>query len=146
MKGFRCFSAQVSAFFALFLLVSCGNRSAQSDADLVVIPRDQMVRLMADMELTEALLKNHQVKMSRDSVNLLSKKYYDSLYNKYGVTQAQFDSNLKYYQSDIEDFLAMTDSVIINLTRRKDSVSNLKASPPLKNDTSVKKAPVTVKN
>lgn len=139
------FNSRVLGIFVLFLLVSCSNRNKLPDADVEVIPREQMVRLMAEMELTEALLKNHQVKMSRDSVNLLSRKYYDSLYNKYGVTQAQFDGNLKYYQADIEEFLAMTDSVIIYLTRRKDSVSNQKAAPQLVKDTTVKKAPVTVK-
>ncbi len=139
------FNSRVLGIFVLFLLVSCSNRNKLPDADVEVIPRDQMVRLMAEMELTEALLKNHQVKMSRDSVNLLSRKYYDSLYNKYGVTQAQFDGNLKYYQADIEEFLAITDSVIIYLTRRKDSVSNQKAAPQPVKETTVKKAPVTVK-
>ncbi len=145
MKILSKFNPRVFGFLGLILLLSCSSRNLQPEAGLEVIPREQMVRLMAEMELTEALLKNHQVKMSRDSVNLLTKKYYDSLYNKYGVTQAQFDNNLKYYQSDIEEFLAMTDSVIIYLTRRKDSVSNIKASPATKNDTTVKKAPVTVK-
>lgn len=113
------------------------------------MPREQLIHLMADIELTEAALKLKQVKMSRDSVKLFAEKCYDSLYQAYGVTPEQFRENLRYYQLDMEEFQAITDSVIINLTRRKDSVSNLSKTPDtLKTkttDTVNTKTPDTVK-
>lgn len=129
---------------SLFLAVNlsgCRNGQQEIAAGYDKIPRDQMIRLMADVELTEAALKIKQVKMSRDSVKLFAAKCYDSLYQSYGVTPEQFRENLKYYQLDMEDFQAMTDSVIINLTRRKDSISNLSKTP----DTLKTKIPDTVK-
>jgi len=113
------------------------------------MPREQLIHLMADIELTEAALKLKQVKMSRDSVKLFAEKCYDSLYQAYGVTPEQFRENLRYYQLDMEEFQAITDSVIISLTRRKDSVSNLSKTPDtLKTkttDTVNTKTPDTVK-
>lgn len=108
------------------------------------IPREQMIRLMADMELTEAALKTRQVKLSRDSIKKIATQSYDSLYSFYGVTPEQFKENLKYYQLDLEDFQAMSDSVIITLTRHKDSVSNLKDSLP-KPDTTIIRKKIKIK-
>ena len=87
------------------------------------IPREQMVRLMADMELNEAALKLKQVRLSRDSVKKIARQSYDSLYVYYQVTPEQFKENLKYYQLDMDDFQEMLDEVIIELTQHKDSVS-----------------------
>ncbi|MFH1119106.1 MAG: DUF4296 domain-containing protein [Bacteroidota bacterium] len=87
------------------------------------ISREQMIRLMADFELTESALKMKQVKLSRDSVRLIAARCYDSLYAFYGISPEQFRENLRFYQSDMEDFQAMMDSVIVALTRHKDSVS-----------------------
>lgn len=134
----------------IFLLISlllvltlpgCRNGQKEIAAGLDMIPREQMIRMMADIELTEAALKIKQVKLSRDSVKLFAAKCYDSLYQYYGVTPEQFTENLKYYQLDMEDFQAMTDSVIINLTRRKDSLSNLSKTA----DTAKVKAPESLK-
>ncbi len=130
-------------------LTGCRNGQKEIAAGFDKIPREQMIRLMADVELTEAALKIKQVKISRDSVKLFAAKCYDSLYQSYGVTPEQFNENLKYYQLDMEDFQAITDSVIINLTRRKDSISNLsKKQDSIKSktpDTSKAKSPDTLK-
>jgi hypothetical protein len=128
----------------MVLLASlAGCRKGQKEiADGVKkIPREQMIRMMADIELTEAALKLKQVKMSRDSVKQLAAKCYDSLYYFYGTTPEEFKENLRYYQLDMEGFQALSDSVIINLTRRKDSISNLPITP----DTLKTKTPDTTK-
>jgi hypothetical protein len=113
------------------------------------IPREQMIRMMADIELTEAALKLKQVKISRDSVKLLAAKCYDSLYSFYGTTPEEFKENLSYYLLDMEGFQALSDSVIINLTRRKDSISNLSIAPDTlktkKSDTLKTKTPDATK-
>ncbi len=133
--------------FPIFLLLltvslpSCRNGQKEIVAGFDKMPREKLIRLMADVELTEAALKLKQVKVSRDSIKLIAEKCYDSLYHFYGVTPEQFRENLKYYQLDMEEFQAITDSVIINLTRRKDSVSNLSKTP----DTLKTKTPDTVK-
>lgn len=113
----------------LFLIAAvcftgCGNNQKIMPSGQSQIPRDQMIRLMADLELTESALKIKQAKMSRDSVKQFATFCYDSLYTFYKVTPEQFRENLRYYQSDMEDFQAMMDSVIVTLSRHRDSVSN----------------------
>jgi len=120
-------------------LNSCNSDKKEFASGQQQIPREQMIRLMADMELTEAALKTKQVKLSRDSIKKIAAQSYDSLYSFYGVTPEQFKENLKYYQFDLEDFQAMSDSVIITLTRHKDSVSNLKDSLPTQDTTIIRK-------
>ena len=96
-----------------------------------LIPREQMIRMMADMEITEAALKIKQVRSSRDSIKKIAAISYDSLYIYYRVTPEQFKDNLKLYQQDLEDYEAMVDEVIVLLTQRKDSSHNLaKDTPP----------------
>ncbi|NTW23886.1 MAG: DUF4296 domain-containing protein [Lentimicrobium sp.] len=123
-------------------LTGCINDQKEFASGQKQIPREQMIRLMADMELTEAALKAKQVKLSRDSIKKIAAQSYDSLYSFYGVTPEQFKENLRYYQIDLEDFQAMSDSVIITLTRHKDSVSNLKKTPA---DTTIIKSKSKIK-
>jgi hypothetical protein len=121
-----------------FSLPACRNGHKIIDNGQKKIPQEQMIRLMADMELTESVLKMKQVNISRDSIKLIAAKCYDSLYAFYGVTPEQFKENLKYYQDDIEEFQAMMDSVVVTLTRHKDSV--LHPQKPLSKNKNTKKS------
>lgn len=115
----------ILTIFIMVLLVplsGCHNRQKGIAADQELIPREQMIKLLADVELTEAALKKQQVKLSHDSTKIIAQQSYDSLYAWYGVSHEQFQENLRYYQQDMEDFQVMMDSVIITLSRHKDSI------------------------
>lgn len=113
-----------SLVIAALFVTGCSNNRRTLPSGQKQIPRDQMIRLMADLELTESALKIKQVKMSRDSVKQIATYCYDSLYAFYGVTPELFRENLRYYQGDMDDFQSMMDSVIVTITRHRDSVSN----------------------
>ncbi len=116
-----------SLYFLIIIAMSfsgCRSDKKSLPSGQKQIPRDQMIRLMADIELTESALKIKQVKMSRDSVKQFANFCYDSLYAYYGVSPEQFRENLRYYQGDMEDFQSMMDSVVVTLSRQRDSVSN----------------------
>jgi len=130
VKRILKFSSLLLAFF-IFLSQGCNSGKKGSTMESEVIPREQMIRLMADMEITEAALKMKQVRNSRDSIKKIATISYDSLYISYRITPEQFKENLKLYQQDLEDYEAMVDEVIILLTQRKDSIANLpKDAPP----------------
>lgn len=115
----------ILTIFIMVLLVSlsgCNNRQKGIADGQKQIPREQMIKLLADVEVTEAALKKQQVKLSRDSIKVVAQHSYDSLYAWYGISHEQFQENLRYYQQDMEDFQVMLDSVIISLSRRKDSI------------------------
>lgn len=102
----------------------CSSKRETLPSGQKQIPREQMIRLLADLQLTESALKIKQVKMSRDSVKQFANFCYDSLYAFYRVTPEQFRDNLRYYQGDMEDFQAMMDSVVVTLSRQRDSATN----------------------
>lgn len=124
----------LSVFFLVLSLVlfsGCGNDSITKEKidPARIIPREKMIRLMADMNLTESMLKLKQNKLARDSVKKIAAQTYDSLYLYYGITPRQFDENMEYYQENMDDFQAMIDSVLVVLTKQKDSIANQKNLP-----------------
>ena len=91
-----------------------------------LIPRDEMIQLMADVEVVEARLRFQQTRITHDSLQKEKIKSYDSLYMFYKVTPDQFSQNLIYYQRDLENFERMMDEIILSITRARDSVINIK--------------------
>ncbi len=125
---------------SLFALNAC-RENAKIEGDEVLIPRQEMIMLMSDVELAEAVLRYKQGKISRDSLNMLSAMTFDSLYAWHQVTPARFKANLAYYQKDLAGFEKMLDEVILLLTRAKDSINNL----PLPGGDSVQKSKIQVR-
>ncbi|GAP43582.1 hypothetical protein TBC1_111738 [Lentimicrobium saccharophilum] len=125
---------------SLFALNAC-RENAKIEGDEALIPRQEMVMLMSDMEVAEAVLRYKQGKISRDSLNKLSAMTFDSLYAWHQVTPARFKANLAYYQKDLAGFEKMLDEVILVLTRAKDSINNL----PLPGGDTVRQSKIQVR-
>jgi hypothetical protein len=108
----------------IFGIFSGCNRDESTNLDDdQIIERSAMVQLLADIEITETALKAKQLKLKRDSFNLIKKMSLDSLYIYYNTTPQLFKENLKYYQRDMEDYQKMIDEKIELLSRKKDSIS-----------------------
>ncbi len=108
---------------SLLLLAGCGKKKVEQPQ--VVVPREEMISLMADMELTEAALRYRQGRLSHDSLKKITDRAFDSLYTWYRINPEVFKENLAYYQHNLDDFQKMLDEVILRLTREKDSIANL---------------------
>lgn len=118
--------AVIPAFLVLVLLcfiISCSNSKNTKLAEDKTIERQKMIQLMADMDITEAALRLKQSKISRDSLDEISNKAYDSLYLYYQVTPEMFYENLKYYQSNMVEYEEMMEEKITLLSKKKDSIS-----------------------
>lgn len=118
-------------FFLLIgivLLYACNMKGKQLN-DQDIIPHDKMVRLMADVEITEAGLRFKQAKISGDSLTKLKSRAFDSLYIYHQVSPAQFKNSLAFYQNNLDNFERMMDEVMQIITREKDSISNMKSPP-----------------
>lgn len=114
--------------FVLAALMGCrpsGNKPDSGD----IISRDTMIQVMADVELTEAALRYLQTRISRDSLEKVKTRSYDSLYLYYKLTPAKFNRNLVYYQNDLAGFENMLDEVMFSLTKDKDSLVNKSGKP-----------------
>jgi hypothetical protein len=124
----------VFMFAALLGCRPSGNRPDSGE----IIPRDSMILVMADVELTEAALRYQQTRISRDSLEKVKTRSYDSLYLYYKLTPERFNQNLVYYQNDLADFENMLDEVMLSLTKDKDSLVN-KSGKPVDSATTVVK-------
>ncbi len=82
-----------------------------------LIPRDEIVNVIVDMHLYDAAIKEKQ-KKHRD---ILKSKYYlyQTVMEKYNITREQFESSLKYYQQDLDDYDKIYDDVIEKLSKMK---------------------------
>lgn len=106
----------ISYIFIGILLVFMGcKNSNENDAPENLIPRDQMVEVLRDMHLIEASIKlNNQRKTNKEEYTFY---YYQYLFEKYDITEEDFDVSLSYYQENIESFDTIYADVISELSR-----------------------------
>ncbi|HLN52464.1 MAG TPA: DUF4296 domain-containing protein [Lentimicrobium sp.] len=103
------------------LMVACDPRSMDFNKK-EIIARPVMVRLMADVQITETALREKQSTLKGDTLKIISERAYDSLYLFYKTTPQAFQNSLKYYQQDLNDYLEMTEEMITILTQKQDSI------------------------
>ena len=89
-----------------------------------IIPREQMVKLLTDVHLLEAILQ-HERNQKKD-IGRQTIAGYNNLFSRYGVSGKRFRLNLLYYQSDRQEFLKMYDEVFRDLEARQ---KKLKKNP-----------------
>lgn len=72
------------------LITSCNPQQEKAPN---LIERDKMIEVISEIELTQALIK---LKFSKkDTIN--SKELYHQVYEKFNISEEQFNSSLKFY-------------------------------------------------
>ncbi len=95
------------------LIVGCGKK------DKIVLDKDEMASLMADIHIAEAVVDlNHNI-FNNDSSKMLLKQ---SIYAAHGVTAAQVDSSYKWYGHHVEDYMDVYDRTIKILNERQEEL------------------------
>ncbi len=101
----------------LILLAGCRRENSarlpeglSSDS---VIPREEMVRMLSDVQVLEAFL---QLDVARGkNVTRMRDFYYDRLFSRYHCTEKRFRKNLEYYEQNPETFAKMYEEVVATL-------------------------------
>jgi hypothetical protein len=109
-------------FAGLILLHSCKpsvDHISQAPADL--IPRDEMVDIIVDMRLLDAIISTKQKSKDKDVEDT---KYflYNSILEKYGITNEQFESSHSYYQQDLTVMDEIYGEAIARLSKMKGEI------------------------
>ena len=97
------------------LLLGCSEKKDRSlspfviPADSVISP-DKMVLIMADVHVIEAalLFESNEALESKEDVGF----YYKGIFNKYHISPARYNQNLKFYRQNPENFARMYEQVI----------------------------------
>ncbi len=109
----------------IFLLPSCTDdptkvKVSRRDA----IAQEKFVQILADIHLMDAITNNpdyYRKYEALDSIDL-----YSSIFEKYGVTKAEFDTTVSLYTKKPDLYLEVYDGVIFELNYRLDSLREKK--------------------
>ncbi len=101
----------------LIWLLSCssGNNKQVATPPENIIPKDQLIELLVDVQLIEAAIKSDDTR-KKDSKSY-STYYYTFLFEKYGTSKENFIESLLYYQQNINEFDEMYTEVIKRLSK-----------------------------
>jgi hypothetical protein len=96
-------------FWITGLLAGCGKTPGG------ILPEKDMQAVMTDMLTAEAIIGSDYTAYSNDTLKLAM---YESVFRKYGITQAVYDSSLVWYGRNLERYMKIYDRVIAGLDRQ----------------------------
>ena len=114
--------------FMLCCFSSCGDHHVVSHqvnfpADSL-IPRDEMINVLADIHLAEAALQFQQNKHL--NIPERARSYYGWLCSKYHFSRKRLMYNLDYYSQDVDQFSMMYKEVVKILNERAKKPAGVK--------------------
>lgn len=92
------------------VLVACSNKPKVPD---YVIPQEEMVNIVVDIHLLDGIMTVNRIRKSlvnKDSVN-----YYNQIFEKYNITQEDFDTSLYFYSHNINEYNDIYEQVLNKL-------------------------------
>ncbi|MDR2908028.1 MAG: DUF4296 domain-containing protein [Bacteroidales bacterium] len=112
----------ILVLFAGLTLTNCSSKPAKPQPFL---KEKQMVELLTDMHMAEAMLQQKQSRVSNmDSTRLYANSMYSKLFEEYGLNKTSFEANMAYYtyySRELEKIYTEVD----NRLRTLDSLANL---------------------
>lgn len=107
---------QIILFIAVvFFCFACNQNNLPKN----VLGKQEMINLMLDMQLTDAIL--NQVN-DTDSMKMYAHSRYSYLFSKYKIDSASFSNSLKYYSKDPVEIDSMYSIVSDSLIRLQDKL------------------------
>ena len=101
------------------LLVHCSSvqDKQNKNAPPQLISQDKMIVILADIQITEAYLKN--LRKLGNKVKDTALLYYERVFKKNKITKATFEESLLYYKQDLEHLDEMYILVVTRLNELK---------------------------
>jgi len=107
------------------VLTSLSQCTRQIDQEIEppenLIPMDEMVDIIVDMRLYDAIIKNKQ-QQPGSKVNYYRYFLHNSIMEKYDITKEQFESSFNYYLVDINVMDDIYADAITKLSKMKSEV------------------------
>ncbi len=104
-----------------FVLISCASPEKEIPKD--VIPKEKMVGLITEVELTQALIKLKSA--NKDTIESKSEMFegihtnFEELFKEFSTTEEQFNNSLTYYGQKPETLENIYLRVINNLSKKQ---------------------------
>ncbi|MBI9033638.1 MAG: DUF4296 domain-containing protein [Bacteroidales bacterium] len=114
-----CIHIIIGMLLVSSFLSSCDSNEKKEMPEYV-IPRESLIDLLVEMHMAEAVLDKKQG--HKADVTDYSHPYYKAIFDSFHTSPSLFDTNVAYYQQDMDDFLEIYNQVMIKLTKRNDEV------------------------
>jgi hypothetical protein len=118
------FQILISAFLLSFLLyfAGCGKKKdVIDDAPKTLIEEREMVDILADMQLVEAIYRKSQF-AEYDSLEI--QVYYSRIFEKHNIDQAKFNASFDYYEKSPRKIERIYAQVIEKLSAMEEDVKS----------------------
>ncbi len=104
------------------ILIACEGKPSTVPHDL--IPQEKFVDVLLDVRLLEGA---YSTKVSKpDTIKMKMEAYYQSLFDKHGISKLQFTTSEEYYMKNGSVLLSIEDSVMEKLNRLNNLQNELK--------------------
>jgi len=113
----------IPTFLILFfcLIISC-NRNIKPDPPENLINEEKIISVIIDVHIADGLI--FRANVPSKSRKLFSESIHKSVFSKYGITRAIFDSSISYYMKNTEAFEKMYEKVLIELSKIEGNIDN----------------------
>jgi hypothetical protein len=108
--------------YCLVLLMAVLALSCRYERYGEIIPSRKLVNVMVDIHLADGIAVNNMA-ATNFGPRLDSAALYKSVFDKYGVTRAMFDSTLSYYTEHPDEFQKIYNKVTAKLKRLEDDLT-----------------------
>ena len=106
-------------FLSMILFFGCIHKK-EKNANSNIIPKQEMIQILVDVELAESAIAIHQNR--NNNIDIYSNYYYNSIFKKYKISRKKFEESLKYYAKKGDDFNEIFTQVINILSRKQSEV------------------------
>lgn len=107
----------------IFLIVSSCADDAMKFNKRDVIEREKFIDILSDIHLMDAITNGTGYFRKYEPTDSLD--LYSSIFSKYGVTKAEFDTTVSNYSRRPDLFMKVYDEVILQFTIRVDELEKL---------------------
>ncbi len=106
-------------YFVLIVLVlsACGSKVKAPEAAPPAIAADKMQMILKDIHLADALANREGE--PNGTTEALTKEYYQSVFEKHGVTSDAFYASMRYYTYEVNIIDSLYANVIVEISKEQ---------------------------
>jgi DNA-binding transcriptional ArsR family regulator len=102
--------------------MACGGGDKTLDVPDGILDREEFKAVLIDFQLAEAAISEERGR--HDEIEYKTNLYYYSLFKKHGITRKEFEKNIRYYTKYPEEFTAIYEEVINELSKLQGKVKS----------------------
>jgi len=106
--------------YGLVLLLLVSALSCRRWSGRYIIPEKKFIDVLVDIHLADGMAMDNM--RYNEAYVLDSASLYESVFNKYNITRAQFDSTMQYYSAHPDDFQQVYNKLTARLKRMEDEL------------------------